>query len=522
MQNLLSKVHQLENIQDLQVFLTVADEVKKDLQAYASTGAIRLDQFQDLENFRSGVVKNRLSKIEQKLSEKKPYVEQFNIQEKFVEKIANACKNTKDMTPVYNMGVANGSNQYGDGFFGESTSGDWAYFDEYQQSELNAGIEQSECFAFPRHLDNYRLISTPQGVVPVLRCVPINNGIAGIDWVTFSFEQEKFGEKYANLKADEVELGLGDAIETWLDQWLHEIFGFGLGQKREKGMHFYKYGYDLQDNLGLVLFGHSSKRISIQINGTGCALARHGWNEQLFDFLNECKKPKLNRVDLAFDDFDGEFLSVDLADDWDTQGGFWCGGKQPETQQLGDWKRPSGKGRTFTVGNRTSGKYARFYERGKKEGDEHSLWCRAEIEFKSTDRYIPLDILLNPSSYFKGAYPCLEVLANQLNDYNAPSKPEIVKKQSKINWDKAIQITKHQFGKYIRQFRKVYDDVELLNILSSEKDDVPKRLQFSHHAIMQTVRLKENTYHDDNDVLPLFVGVMGVNQPMYQEFIHAI
>lgn len=511
MNNLLSKIHQLEQIKSLPDFLAYADEVKESLIAYASVGVIRLDEFQDLENFRKGILNTRLSKIEQDLEQKNIRKDDSDIKKMFVEKISKAYQNTQEshsivqetygldledstVTPFYNMGVT--------GDFG--------------------GVYDSEKYAFPRHIENYQLISTPQGVVPVLRAVPFDGGIAGIDWVTFSFEQEKLGKQLAQIALADVEFGVGEAIETYLDQWLFEIFGFGIGQKREKGMHFYKYAYELQDNLGLVLYGHRSGRVSVQINGTGCALARNGWHKQLHEFLGSCKSPKLNRVDLAFDDFNGEHITVDLADDWDTHDGFWCGGRNPEINKLGDWKRINGKGRTLTIGNRTGGKFARIYERGKKEGDCFSLWTRAEVEFKSTDRYIPIDILLYPSSYFKGAYPAFERLCDELEkDYIMPTKMEIVKKQSIINWDKAIQITKHQFGKYIRQFRKVYDDVELLNILSSDKDVIPKRLKFSATAVIQSIRINQ-PIPKTLDELPLFVGVSGVNKSIYQECVNAI
>lgn len=498
LKDLLLKIEKLDEIHVLDEFLQYAEELKEVLKVDASVGIIRLDEFQDLEQFRKGIVNNRLAKVEQKLAEKDKRRDDSCIKEMFVEKVFNHYQNTQESplvaekistnngssTPFYNMGVT------------------------VEATGLKSARMDSLRYAFPRQLDNYQMISTPSGVVPVLRSVPVDDGLVGLDWVTFSFECERLGEQLAYIETQDVEFGVGDAIETYLDTWLFEIFGFGIGQKRPKGMHFYSYGYDLQDNLGIVLYGHNTGRVSIQINGTGCALARNGWNERLFDFLETCKKPKLNRVDLALDDFDAQYFNIDLVDEWDNQGGFWCGGCYPEINKLGDWKRINGKGRTFTVGNRTSGKYFRCYERGKKEGDIFSQWVRAEVEFKSTDRYIPLDILLNPTSYFKGAYPVLERLIDKMGDYQAPSKPEIIKKQSKINWDKAIEITKHQFGKYIRQFRKIYDDYDLLNILSSNDDVVPKRLNFSHLAVLHSVRNKQSIYDFQSpDELPLFVGV---------------
>ena len=467
-------------------------KIREDIYAHTAFGDIKPKDSVQLRNLLDVVVKNKLSAFEPKQT-KPAFSEQPTISEIFVQKTIIACQNTKECiekaAPIYNMGVMN-------------------------------SCEASDQYAVPRHLENYKLISTPQGVVPVLHAVSCDNGIAGHDWVTFSFSQSTLAKKLYHLKSHETESALTHVIENDLDPLLHELFGFGIGKKREKGMHFYKYSFELQDNLGLVLYGHSSKRISIQINGTGCSLARKGWQNRLYNFLNdEATSPKLNRVDLAFDDFESQHLTLDLLDEWYDQDLFWTSGVKPDFQQLGNWKRITGKGRTINIGNRTSGKFARFYERGKKEGDSLSLWVRAEVEFKSTDRHIPLDILLAPSQYFKGAYPALEILANKIGDYSTPEKPEIVKKQSKINCDKALEIMKLQFGKYIRQFRKFIDDTEFLNLISSDKDEVPKRLEFSHAAVMQSLRINEPTFINSAfDVLPLFNGVSS----LYKEFDYAI
>ncbi|EXA63899.1 replication initiation factor domain-containing protein [Acinetobacter baumannii] len=379
-------------------------------------------------------------------------------------------------------------------------------------------------FTFPRKLDNLKMVVTEDGAVPVLHSVPCDEySIASLDWVTFSFDQDTLGKEFSSINPELAEETLTYAIENWLDQHLYEIFGFGLLNKREKGMHFYKFSYELQDNLGMVLYGHNSKRIAVQINGTGCALARKGWETLLYKFLKEfAKKPKLNRVDLAHDDFTGEHLSVDFADDWDDKGGFWCGGRQPNILKFGNWKRPTGKGRSFCVGDRTSSKYLRIYERGKKEGSVLSPWCRAEVEFKANDRHIPLEILLSPSQYFIGAYPCFQWLAKQLEkDFVSPEKTEIIKEQSQINWNRAIEIVKEQFGKYIRQFSKIIEPNELITMLSSSKDEIPKRLKFSHTAVIQSIRVNQ-PIPSHLDELPLFVGVRGVNDSAYKEFINAV
>ena len=422
---------------------------------------------------------------------------------------AESSRLTDFSTPIYNMGV--------------SVSDPRLKCDE---------------FTFPRKLDNVKMVLTEKGNVPILHSVSCDEyGIASHDWVTFSFCQSTLGQEYFSIDPDRVDSALTYGIETFLDHHLYEIFGFGLEQKRDRGMHNYKFAYELQDMLGMVLYGHSSKRISVQINGSGCALARKGWQERLYKFLTSHERfydpetgiekvngvvtPKITRCDLAYDDFEGQFISVDIADHWDDLDGFWCGGRAPKIEKPGSWKRPNGKGRSFCIGDRSSGKYCRFYERGKKEGSPLSPWTRAEVEFKSKDRHIPLDILLSPSQYFLGAYPCFEWLAKQLEkEFCTPEKTQVVKKQSQISWDRSMEIVREQFGKYIRQYAKIIESNELIAMLSSPKDEVPKRIKFSHAALMQAIRLKQ-PIEDSSDCLPLFVGVAGVNNSAYKDSINA-
>jgi hypothetical protein len=113
---------------------------------------------------------------------------------------------------------------------------------------------------FPRKLDNSQIIVTERGSVPIIHSVPCDReGFASIDWVSIGIGQETLGDEYFSIDPDEAESILTYAIETFLDQHLYEIFGFGLGLKREKGMHRHKYGYVLQNDFGLVFMVYSKE-----------------------------------------------------------------------------------------------------------------------------------------------------------------------------------------------------------------------------------------------------------------------
>lgn len=397
------------------------------------------------------------------------------------------------------------------------------YFHSIMLPVCNTGVpdtqSQSDSYAFPRSQDNYKMIMTPQGAVPIVFSVPVSGELVAHDYVTFSFCQSTFQTSlyHVGVEADEA---LTHAIETFLDPILYELFGFGLERKREKGMHFNSYGYDLQDDFGLVLYGHTNKRITVQINGTGCALARKGWQERLYNYLKkDVISPKIGRVDLCYDDFDGDFIPVELVDEWDKQCLFACHGMIPDVRHLGNWRRPTGAGRTFQVGSRNSGKVFRAYERGKKNGDSINPWVRGELELQAKNINIPLDILIHPTQYYAGAYPALAQLCEQLGDRVTPEKIDVVKRQSELNIAKAIEIIKIQFGKYIRQFRKVFDDSLLLDMVMSDKDVVPKRLKFTHACATHFHNLTQEIVRNNDAEYPLFEGVPLLNKPMYEDLV---
>ena len=220
-----------------------------------------------------------------------------------------------------------------------------------------------------------------------------------IDWVNITVHEDTFQILEGAVTDQEVILSASMACES--------IFGFGITSKRDKGANFYKTSFVLGENYGLVCFGGQRNTLLISLSGEGCAAARGGWERRLYDFLNSATNPKITRIDLTHDDITGKRFSPEsLMEDYDN-GGFNCGGRDPNIEQRGNWKRPNGKGRSLYIGNRSNGKFFRGYEKGKQLGDPNSPWMRLEVEFKSVDRVIPFEILKHPHEYFAAAYPIL-------------------------------------------------------------------------------------------------------------------
>ena len=226
------------------------------------------------------------------------------------------------------------------------------------------------------------------------------------------------------------------------------------------------------------------------------------WEAYMYHFLTKvAKKPKITRIDLAHDDLLGEYLDVRVLDDMETQGLFHCGGAPHTVGQLGDWKYddPKDKGLTLTLGMRESGKYTRFYEKGKKLGDKdgkYSRWVRAEVEFKAADRVIPFDVLKDPSSYFMGAYP---VFAD-LFDYERIEKLEIIQKTAQITLQHSFDWLKNQGGKYFSFYSTFMTPEEILEMIKSDNpDDVPVRLHLPDEFSRLQAELG-NVLISDNEV----------------------
>lgn len=344
-------------------------------------------------------------------------------------------------------------------------------------------------------------IRTAKGIELVPIRMPVGTEQVIIDAVNFVVSVDTFGEFDEVLKDAEMpeaeRLELVKEFVFEITTVLSDIFGsdFSDATYNGKGIHFYKYGFSIGSNdakLGTIAIGGQNNTVLIMITGTGCQYADNYWEHNLYNFLKyDAINPKLTRIDLAHDDFEGIYSSPEIADEADSQGMFALTNRMPTVQHLGDWKRPTGAGRTLQVGKRENGKLYRGYEKGKKFGDVDSLWFRSEVEFGTAGRHLPFEMLISPTQYFAGAYPfCLELVEHAKGEIlDTVSRIPCTKKEAEISLNKSIQIWKHQAGRYIAAYRELFvkkdsqgnlvpDDSLILDLLQTDKKDFyPKRLR---------------------------------------------
>lgn len=309
---------------------------------------------------------------------------------------------------------------------------------------------------------------------------PTNKQIAFIDWISVSFHVATINPKFVRTGQDDDEyMEMCRSAVMDLSPSLMSIFGkkYHITKQFQKGRNFYQYSFDIGEGLGFVCIGGEKQKntVSITLSGNGLSMAQNGWEFQLFNFLENAQRGKITRIDLAHDDIKGEYLNVYELDKLESAGGFHCGGARSSVRHDGNWKYkdPNNQGLTLYVGNRTSGKMMRAYEKGKQLGETDSKWTRVEVEYKSSDRIIPFDVLLNPSAYFMGAYPCFETLFQ----FETSEKIKTKKKTVEVTLEHSFEVIKKQFGKYFAYFKKVMPLEEVIErVRHDDENIIPSRL----------------------------------------------
>lgn len=301
------------------------------------------------------------------------------------------------------------------------------------------------------------------------------------------------------------------AVIDKLSMDLSKIFGDKFAKLHQKGLgiHYYKYCYQAKTDTKEILIniglGGQNNTVFFGLTGFGCKVADKGWEVRLQTYLATLQNPRITRIDLAHDDLDGAYSSFAKAYQADTDDKFILPKtrNRPSVTVSGEFKHndPQNKGLTMYVGSRKNGKIMRCYEKGKQLGDKKSKWFRSELEIHGKKRVIPFDVLTKPTSYFIAAYPYNKDLIDAAKKHFGDCTPlsavifPSVKREAQITLCRAIQVLKHQFGRYIKafgdiftlenyNFEKIPDYKGIFNRIKTDKqkDYYPKRLSLTMHV----------------------------------------
>lgn len=300
------------------------------------------------------------------------------------------------------------------------------------------------------------------------------HGLAGdnafLDWVNFTVDVGAFEWDKNSPDLSEEKMLVDASLR------LEGIFGFGITKALPNGRNFYQRAYQLgADGWGFLAVGGQRGTVMVSLSGSGCTAARDGWEQRLYNWLNSlgaAGRARLTRVDVAHDVYDGTY-TVDKARQCYREGGADCAGRMPVCEERGDWFRPNGAGRTFYIGKRTNGKFARVYEKGKALGDPGSEWVRIEVEFKSVDRVLPFDLLLKPGQYLAGAYPMLEWIKAKAERIECTKKAVAATYKSTVEW------LKRQCGKAVAFVAEMEGGAQAMLDLIGQKGRIPVKIDRS-------------------------------------------
>ena len=199
--------------------------------------------------------------------------------------------------------------------------------------------------------------------------------------------------------------------------------------------------------VGRVGVGGNGDTICLSLSGAGTKWVSN-WHTAYAHL--EALNARISRVDVAYDDYDGELLNVHALRARALAGDFAQGGRPPENRFMSD--EGSGKGCTLYVGGKGH-KELCVYEKGKQQGLPESRWTRAEARLYAKHVDVPLDILLRPLDYLRGSY---SVLADILT--GACQRLETIKRSVEANGVAMVRWASRQLGRTLNVIREAFGD----------------------------------------------------------------
>lgn len=334
------------------------------------------------------------------------------------------------------------------------------------------------------------------------------NNEVSIDWLSFTFKLSQFKE-CANLS--KVKLGFLDVgsnrnpfpnkpifepviastfdsseeyelyyrkeftafYEDSIRVFCERVLGLSLSAPRYSPFNFYADSFNLHSNDGAVYCGRvglggNNDTVHFSINGHGCKhLFSHRPPRSLYKWLSgPLQVQLLNRIDLAFDDFDGVFdceYALNAAKDDAFRSS--KSGRSPLISPDHSYHMSSDGKKEYTkemikFGSRQSRIYWRIYNKKleQKLTDVDVTWYRSEVELKQW----PVEVLLNRSGSFAALCDYSRSMVNA-ESFNTRPTP---RSKVKLALLESTYWAKRQYGKLINDLVDFYDN-DLEKVIST-------------------------------------------------------
>jgi phage replication initiation protein len=279
---------------------------------------------------------------------------------------------------------------------------------------------------------------------------------------------------------------------TDLDRIADFIFGGDAGFKvlRPTGRKLYRYDnstviLDREGVLaGRVAWGGNGETMLVELGGGGCRWVK-SWAHVHFQL--QCLGARISRCDVAMDDFEGVSLDLRELNEQARAGLFKANGRPPKTSFRDDHGHNTGC--TLYVGKKGH-KELCVYEKGKQLKDETSPWLRIEQRFygkhvgeeyaegAQVRRGLPLDIVLHPLRYFRGAHAYLAQLADRVGLQDISNKLTVVKAKVEASVAAGAKWFKTQAGATLNVFMQALgDDADAFLRKHLTRDSLPSRFK---------------------------------------------
>ncbi|WP_335914966.1 replication initiation factor domain-containing protein [Shewanella algae] len=263
-----------------------------------------------------------------------------------------------------------------------------------------------------------------------------------------------------------------------LEQFINRVLGFRIGSPRAIGRFFYTHSCELFDRkmktvVGFIAFGGNNDTVYIQISGKGCKfLFSHIDRLRLHHWLSFLGVTHLTRLDLCYDDFDGNYSCDHAVLAYDDDGfKRFSGGRNPSIEVCTKRYNKEIEGQIVKIGSRSSAVYWRIYDKGKEQGVK-DIWYRSEVELKQ----VHIDTLLNPAKYFASICPYASSI--NLDEDKAKNLVFKAKKVASIELYSGLRWLRRQCGRAIYDLAEDWGlppDQILLRIASGSKHPDDKK-----------------------------------------------